>query len=578
LRAAKTLARSSIIMASVFAGALVTRALQAEGVTHIFGLLGHELLAIYDSCIDAGITIIGTRNETAAAEMADAYARVTGKPGVFMVCAGPGHANATLGLAMASFANSPLIAISAHSDWTNRDRLPLQEMDQVGMVRPISKWARVVTAPERLPEYVNSAFRHALAGRPGPAHLSLPGDILDQRIDEASVRFVPPAASRGSSRPHAEPATIEAALDLLAGAERPVILAGTGAFWGQRFEALRELVELTSTPIFTIELARGVVPDDHELCFGYGDAALNRAGRALAEADVVVLLGKTLDFRISYGGPPILSADAKLIMVDQEATELGRNRGLAVGIAADVGAVTEQLLSAARGRSWSRRTDWLANLNARRQQRDAEWAAFAADDQAPLHPARVAAEIRSALPRDAVITADGGDFGHWVRGAMSIYAPGRWLHHFPLGGLGCALPFALGARVALPDTPIVAIAGDGGFGFSVMEFDTALRHNLPVVCVVGNDAAWGIELHIQQGVYGTDRVIGSTLSPTRYDRVVEALGGVGFYVDRPEQLRPALDQALASGRPACINVEVASLATPMSKGMIRRKQEVAGLV
>src|SRR5919198_1025931 len=364
-------------MTSVFAGALVTRALKAEGVTHVFGLLGHELLAIYDACLDEGITVIGTRHETAAAEMADAYARVTRRPGVFMVCAGPGHANATLGLAMASFACSPVIAISAHSELGGRDRLALQEMDQVGMVEPITKWARLVTEPERIPEYLGAAFRHALAGRPGPVHLSLPGDIVDRRIDDDEVRFVPPTESRGQGRPHADPLQIERALDLLAAAERPAAIAGTGAYWGGRPEALRELIELTELPTFTMELARGLVPDDHPLCFGYGEVHLNPPGPLVAEADVVLLLGKTLDFRITYGGPPTFGPDARVIMIDQEPTELGRNRGVAVGIAADVGAATEQLLAAARDRRWARRTGWLSELEALRRERDAERAAFA---------------------------------------------------------------------------------------------------------------------------------------------------------------------------------------------------------
>lgn len=564
-------------MSIVFAGALVTRALQAEGVTHVFGLLGHELLSIYDACLDAGITVIGTRHESAAANMADAYARVTGRPGVFMVCAGPGHANATLGLAMASFANSPVIAISAHSELGGRDRLALQEMDQVGLVRPITKWARVVHEPERIPEYIAAAFRHALAGRPGPVHLSLPGDIVDRRIDDRGVSFVPPSESRPQWRPHADPAAIEQVLDLLERAERPAVVAGTGAYWGGRPEVLRELIELAELPLFTIELARGFVPDDHPLCFGYAEVQLNPPGRLLAEADVVLLLGKTLDWRVTYGGPPTFGAQTRFIMIDQEPTEIGRNRGVAVGIAADVGAATEQLLTAARGRRWRRRADWLARLEALRRERDAERAALGSRDDAPLHPARVAREVRELLPRDAVIAADGGDFGHWVRMTMPVLAPGRWLHHFPLGGLGAALPFALGARAVLPaTTPVVAIAGDGGFGFSAMEFDTAVRHNLPVVCVVGNDAAWGIEKHVQERIYGPDRLVGSTLAPTRYDRVVEALGGLGFYVERPEQLRPALERALASGRPACVNVAIASLDSPMTENLVRRKLRAAG--
>ena len=563
-------------MPSVFAGVLVTRALKAEGVTHVFGLLGHELLAIYDACLDEGITVIGTRNETAAANMADAYARITGRPGVFMVSAGPGHANATLGVAMASFADSPVIAVSAHSELGGRDRLALQEMDQVGMVRPITKWARVVHEPERLPEYVSAAFRNALAGRPGPVHLSLPGDIVDRRVDDSTVCFAPPSEGRAQGRTFPDPAQVERALDLLERAERPAIMAGTGAYWGRNPDAVRELVERLEVPIFTIELARGLVPDDHPLCFGYGEVQLNPPGRLLAESDVVLLLGKTLDWRISYGGPPIFSADAQLIMVDQEPREIGRNRAVAVGIAADVGATVEQLLAAAGRRRWARRAGWLSELEALRRERDAERERLGASDTAPIHPARVAREVRAALPRDGVIAADGGDFGHWVRMCTPVLAPGRWLHHFPLGGLGCALPFAIGARAVLPDTPIVALAGDGGFGFTAMEFDTAARHNLPVVAVVGNDAAWGIEKHVQQRIYGADRLVGSTLAPTRYDKVVESLGGLGFNVETPDQLRPALEQALASRRPACLNVSIASLDSPMTENLVRRKQRAAG--
>lgn len=564
-------------MTTVNAGALLTRALKAEGVTHVFGLLGHELLSVYDACLDEGITVIGTRHETAAAHMADAYARVTGRPGVFMVCAGPGHANATLGLATAYFANSPLIAISAHSELAGRDRLGLQEVDQLGLVRPITKWARVVHEPERLPEYVSAAFRHALAGRPGPAHLSLPGDVVDRRIDDATVRFMPPAESRAQGRAHADPASIERALELLVSAERPVVIAGTGAYWGGRPDALRELIELLELPLFTIELARGLVPDDHPLCYGYAEIQLNPPGRLLAEADVVLLLGKTLDWRIGYGASPSFNPAASFIMIDQEPTELGRNRSVAVGIAADVGAATEQLLVAARKRAWRRRTGWLSELDVLRRQRDAEHAALGASDQVPIHPARLAAEIRAALPRDGLMTGDGGDSGHWVRMCSPILAPGRWLNHLPLGSLGAALPFAIGARVALPSTPIVAYAGDGAFGFSAMEFDTAVRHHLPIVCVVGNDAAWGIEKHVQQRIYGPDRLIGSTLAPRRYDRLVETLGGVGLHIERPSDLRPALQQALASGRPTCINVPIASLDSPMTENLIRRKERAANL-
>ncbi|MBI2322934.1 MAG: thiamine pyrophosphate-binding protein, partial [Chloroflexi bacterium] len=273
---------------------------------------------------------------------------------------------------------------------------------------------------------------------------------------------------------------------------------------------------------------------------------------------------------IGYGEPPLWHPDVRFVMAEPEPTEVGRNRGAAVGIVGDVGAIVEQLLEAAGKRRWARRSGWLAGLEALRRERDAERERLGASDEVPIHPARVAKEIREAFPRETVLCIDGGDFGHWVRMSLPALAPGRWLHHFPLGGLGAAVPSAIAARAVLPEAPVLAVAGDGAFGFTAMEFDTAVRHDLPFVCVVGNDAAWGIDRQFQIAYYG--RPVGTDLRPVRYDRLVAELGGRGEHVADVGSLGPALDRALASDRIACVDVAIQRVRSPLADAMIARRQ------
>ncbi|MBI3968359.1 MAG: thiamine pyrophosphate-binding protein [Chloroflexi bacterium] len=562
-------------MGQVYGGTLVARTLAASGVKHVFGILGHELLTTYDACLDYDIEIIGNRHESAAIHMADAYARVTGKPGVCMFTSGPGHANSVPGATSAHLTDSPLILISATSEQTYIDMNALQEIDQIGMIRPVTKWARKVFEPRRIPEYLGAAFRNALTGRTGPVHLSLPGDVVGRRFDDPGE---PPRLEtrRATGRAHPEPAGVERAIELLAAAERPVLIVGTSAFWSRAEAELRELVETTQTPAFTLELARGLISDEHPLCYGYADPSLNAPARLFAEADLVIVAGRRMDWRLGFGQAPFFSADAKLVQIDSDENEIGRNRAVDVGMLCDVGAALGDLAKAARGRKWER-CGWIGRLDAlareqREQRREVE-----SSDQVPMHPARVAAEIRDFLPADAYLTIDGGDFCHWNRMTIPARQPAGFMRTFPLGGLGLALPFAIGAKLARPDKPALCISGDGAFGFYAFELDTAVRHNAPIVTVVGVDAAWGIEKHAQEGLFGPDRLAGSLLRETRHDLVAEGLGAYGQHVERPEELRPALQRAFESGRPSLIDVRIKGTSSPMTERLIRRKREIGAM-
>ncbi|MBI4504556.1 MAG: thiamine pyrophosphate-binding protein [Chloroflexi bacterium] len=561
-------------MARVYGGTLLARTLKAAGVRVVFGILGQDMLSVYDACLEEGITVIGNRHESASVHMADAYARLTGQPGVCLFTSGPGHANCVGGATAAWCADSPVVLISSSSELSLREMLPLQEIPQVELLQPITKWARTVHGPERIPDHVAAALRHALSGRTGPVHLSIPGDVLNRRIEDDPAYQLDPSAYRPQGRAFPDPALVAATVDLLAQAERPVLIVGSGALWSRAAEPLRDFVETTETPAFTFELARGLISDEHPLCFGKADPMLNHAARLCAEADLVLIVGKRMDWRMGYGRPPRFAPTARVVQVDREPTEVGRNRALAVGIAADEGATLAALAQAAHGRRWQRR-DWLDALRAARRAHAAELAELERDDGVPIHPHRVHAEVRALLEPNAILAIDGGDFCHLGRMALPARRPCGILHIFPLGELGMSLPFALAARIVEPQTQIINLIGDGAFGFYGMEFDTAVRHDLPIVSVVGVDAAWGIEAHLQEAIFGRDRLVGSLLRETRYDQVVQGLGGYGEHVERPQDLRPALQRALASGRPACVNVRIRGVNSPMTDHLIRRKRELS---
>lgn len=535
-------------MAEVDGGDLVVRMLKGEGVQYLFSLSGGHISPIYDACLDEGIRVIDTRHEQAAAHMADGWARVTGGLGVAAVTAGPGVTDAITGLANAYEAGSPMLLIGGKSETREFGTGAMQDMDQLALVRPITKWAQTVYETRRIPEYLAEAFRHALSGRPGPVYLEIPRDVLYASVDEAQVPW--PQSYRTRARVEGDSAMVRQAVDLLLAAQKPVIISGGGVRWSEAAGELQELAELAQLPVVLVALGRGCVPEDHPMCFG--PTRVSAAG-----ADVILVVGARLNWELGFGRPPLFAQGAKLIQVDIDAQEIGRNRGVDVGIVGDARAVLRQMIRGvqARGRK-PERAAWLAECRAYAQSRRQRLQEAYASSTVPIHAGRLCQEVADFLERDAIVALDGGDITIWAAGILRVNHPGHWLDQGAFGCLGPGIPFAIAAKLAKPDKQVLVINGDGSFGLNAMEFDTAIRHRVPIVSVIGNDAAWGMVKHGQERDFGPDRVVGTELRFTRYDKMVEALGGYGELVERPEDIRPALKRAFASGLPACINVRV----------------------
>lgn len=526
-------------------GDLIARALKKEGVELIFALSGGHINPIFDGCLTEGIRIIDTRHEQGALHMAEGWARFTGRPGVAVVTAGPGVLNALPGIGVASQSAAPVVVIAGRSSLAQRDLGSMQDIDQLELVRPLVKWARSVYQVERLPEYVAAAFRHAVTGRPGPAFLEVPIDIINQEADKSGVIF--PTRYYTLMRPHAAGEAVQEAASLLARAERPVILAGGGVWWSGAAAELTAFAEQTGIPVYTRTMARGAIPEDHPLAGGFYPLGL-------MQADVVLVLGARFDWTSGYGRPPLFSPGMKTIQVDIDAANIGKNRPAAVGLVGDVKAVLGQLAGALRGAALSVDPGWVSTIQTLRAVARDTVAGGAASDAEPIHPARLCRTVREFLPREAAVVVDGGDIAGFAVLTMDALSPAslQWVGAF--GHLGVGLPFAIAGKLACPSRPVAVISGDGSFGLSAMEFDTAVRHNIPVVCIISNDCGWGQIRRGQRQAYGRERVTGCELGVKRYDLLVEALGGYGVYVEKLADLKPALEKAFASGLPACINV------------------------
>jgi thiamine pyrophosphate-dependent acetolactate synthase large subunit-like protein len=538
-------------MAKIDGGEMLVRALEREGVREVFTLHGGHLDAIYAACMRHDFRVIDTRHEQAAAHMADGWARTTGRPGVAMVTAGPGVTDAVTGVANAFMDSIPMVLIGGRSPLADDDRLPLQAVDQMGIMRPITKWARSVTHTDRIPEYVAAAFRNAISGRPGPVFLELPIDVLFARADEDAVVFPRDYRPRHAPGPSRE--GLRTALEWLAEAKRPAILAGGGVWFAQAGAELTRFAELTHTPVMTNSKARGAIPEDHDLCFG-GFApiypALHAAG---AGADLVILLGTRIGL-FTGGRSSVIPADARVVQVDIEAEEIGRNRDIELGVVADCGEFLRQAVAAARDAKFDQHQEWRERLGAIRTASRHRFDDVLARTDAPIHPARMVHEIAAALDRDAIVVADGGETASWMSGAWTARQPGSFLSHGYLGCLGVGLPFAMAAKAAHPDRQVFCIVGDGSAGLNFAEFHTAAKHNLPITVVVNNDKQWGMSKHGQELMWGKGRHMATELGMVHYERAAEGLGAHGELVERPEQIAPALKRALGCGRVACVNI------------------------
>jgi acetolactate synthase I/II/III large subunit len=537
-------------MASIHGGRIVARALRAENVPFVFTLCGGHVMSIYDGCLDEGIGVIDTRHEQTAGHAADGWARVTGKPGVAIVTAGPGLTDAVTAVASAHRAQVPMLIIGGQGPRIFADMGSLQDMNHVELMRPITKWSVSVPSARRLGEYVSTAFRKATTNVPGPVFLEMPLDLLFEQVEEEDV--VTCTNYRTDAAIAGDPRAIERAFQLLKSAERPMALVGSQYWWSKRRDAYEKFVETFRMPVYVNGAARGSLPPGHPCFFQ------QTRKEALKAADVILIFGTPLDFRIGYGRESHINAGAKLIHVDLDGNEPGRNRGCEVGIIGDTGMVMAQLteLAEAEGYQPSLTKPWLDQLRKSESDKWEKMQPGLRSDAVPLDVLRVCAEIDSVIDDDTIIVGDGGDFVGTAAYTVRPRKPGHWLDPGPLGTLGVGPGYAMAAKLASPKSNVVILYGDGAFGLHAMEFEAMVRQKINVVGIVGNDAAWMQIRRGQEQLYGPDRAPATALSFTRYDQVVEALGGHGEYVEKPKEIRPALERALAAGKPALVNVKL----------------------
>jgi acetolactate synthase-1/2/3 large subunit len=523
---------------TLHAGRLIARRLKASGVDTVFTLSGGHLFSIYDGCRSEDIRLIDTRHEQTATFAAEGWSKVTRLPGVAALTAGPGVTNGMSAMAAAQQNSSPLLVLGGRAPALRWGMGSLQEIDHVPFVAPLARFAATAQSADAVCGLVDEALRATVTAPSGVAFVDFP---MDHVFSESEDDGRPGALTTLPSPPAPDGNAVQRVLDLLAGAQRPVIMAGTNVWWGHAETALLRLVEQRQIPVLMNGMARGTVPADHPMAFS------RARSKALREADVAVVLGVPMDFRLGFGG--VFGSDTQLIVVDRVEPERGHPRPIAAGLYGDLSVILSALSETAR----ERHDDWIAELRAAETAaRDAERAELA-DDRVPLHPMRVYAELAPLLDRDAIVVVDAGDFGSYAGRVIDSYVPGAWLDSGPFGCLGSGPGYALAAKLARPERQVVLLQGDGAFGFSGMEWDTLVRHDVQVVSVVGNNGIWALEKHPMEALYGYS-VVAELRPGTRYDEVVRALGGHGELVSAPAELRPALERAFGSGLPAVVNV------------------------
>jgi thiamine pyrophosphate-dependent acetolactate synthase large subunit-like protein len=526
-------------MAIVRGEQIIARCLSNEKVDTIFFMMGGPTSGTAGACLDLGMKGIYVRHEQAAAMMAHAYARVTGKPGICITPSGPGTANALTGLANAWADATPIVAIGGSAPMRATTLDAFQEMDQVAIMKPVVKAAYRVDMASRIPEYISVAFREALDAKKGPVYLDLPGDILNHKVDDEKLLF--PANYRVESRPAGDPAAVERAIELLAAAERPIVITGSGVLWSGASAELRDFIDSTGLPFYTTPQGRGVIAEDHQRSFP------GARSMAFREADVVLVVGARANSMLSFLRAPRFSPDARFISVNLDGREIGHNRGVEVGIIGDAKLVLRQLTEEADGRFEAHRESaWVAQLSAKHRSNQERSAPLLHSDAVPIHPLRLCREVRDVISRDTILIVDGHEILNFARQSIPIYQAGCSLNAGPHGCMGVGVPFGIGAKVARPEAPVVVLSGDGAFGWNGMEMDTAIRHQLPIVVVMSNNAGFTSRK--------TGGTVGRELGWQRYDKMVEALGGYGEFVEKPDGIRGAIERAFKSGKPALVNV------------------------
>ena len=525
----------------------LAQAFARAGAKRVFTLSGNHILPVFDAAIDAGIELIHTRHEAAAVHMADAWARITGEAGIAMVTGGPGHTNAVSALYTAAMAESPVVLLSGHAPTDQLGAGAFQEMAQVEVAAPLVKASWRCARAGDVAAHFARAVRIARSGRPGPVHLSLPSDVLEQEAAGTALEFSLAATTLSD-------ADADAIVSALARFARPLVLAGPLALTPAGRPRVKRLEEALGVPVIGMESPRGIA-----------DPGLGAFGEMLAQADGVLLLGKRLDFTLRFGKPPAMRADCEFLQVDAEAAELERTRRavgerLSAGVIGDLFAAID-VLAARAAKSRHSASGWHDEVRAAIAWRPAEWESAASAIEGRLHPVQALRPLQALLDAhpEAVFVCDGGEVGQWAQACLD--ATTRVINGVA-GSIGAALPFAIAARLARPHAPVLAVMGDGTFGFHCAEIDTAVRYGVPFVAVVGNDARWNAEYQIQLREYGHERARGCELLPARYDAVAAAFGGHGELVTQARDVLPAARRAQDSGRPACLNVMIEGVPAP----------------
>jgi acetolactate synthase-1/2/3 large subunit len=527
----------------------IARALERVGARVVFTVSGNHVMSVFDALLETSIKLIHARHEAAAVHMADAWARLTGECGFALVTGGPGHSNAVSALYTAQAAEAPVVLLSGHAPLDELGRGAFQEMDQAELARPLTKASWTARADISLGQQLLEAVAIAKSGRPGPVHLSLPADLLEN--ETAHDEHV-----SDTNEPVANPLTelsARAILDALNASERPIVLAGPLLSQPSAGDVLQRINGALGVPAVALESPRGL-----------NDPSLGAFRDVLGRADLLVLLGKMHDFTLRYATPPFVDAACKFVVIDPDPALIARavrekGRRIVFSALADAREAAESLASASCP---GPAEDWRAEVSEAVSYRPPQWEGLSSRTPGKLHPVELCRAVDAAIASrpDAVLICDGGEVGQW---AQSLLRCRNRIINGVAGSIGAALPFAIGVAAAKPGRPVVAMSGDGAFGFHMAEFDTAVRYGLPLVVVIGNDAAWNAEHQIQLRAYGAQRAHSCELLPTRYDQAVASLGAHGELVRSADELRSALDRAFSCGRPACVNVMIEQVPAPV---------------
>jgi acetolactate synthase-1/2/3 large subunit len=535
-------------MAQIDGGRLFAKALKKEGVEFVFTLNGGHIYNLYEGCVDEGIKVIDFRHEQVAAHAAEGWAKVTGKPGVAIVTAGPGVTDAVTGIANAFQAPSPMILIGGNAGITDHLRGGLQDFDSATFLKPVTKFSEQVKRVERIPEYVSIAFRHATSGVPGPVYLEIPIDIVGGVAEEEDVKY--PGSYRTQAKAFGDPEYVKQVVDILHTTERPMVLAGSDVWWNDASEELREFVEMIDSPVFLNAMGRGSIPSDHPNLGSLG----RRYG--LVKSDTVILIGTPVDFRLGYGADSMFPQSPRLIEIMIDGSKVGQNRDIDVGVVGDSKAVLRQIMDELRATGYkSPGKGWVEEVITEDQALKAADEGMLNSDQSPIHPMRLMKELRDILDRDATVIGDGGDIVTFAARVLNINEPGHWLDPGQFGCLGAGSGFAAAAQLARPGKQVCIVYGDGGFGLTGFDVESYVRFNLPIVSIVGNNGAWNQTTQgvVRRGGSG----VGTYLSQeTNYAQIMQGLGGYGERVTDPEEIKPALERAFGSGKAALLDVVI----------------------